>query len=136
MALKTVQKMKFVSADDEVDSDAVIEVSDDRIVLFDVEVYKNLFVVCWKFSGDDSVVRMINPKAHEVEELFKLKLMGFYNRRYDNHILYAASMGYTIEKLFELSQKLIVDKNRMLRSQRHTTSRTRTSGTSARRSRV
>ena len=110
VALKTVQKMKFSSAD-EIDSDASIEVSDDRIVLYDVEVYKNLFVVCWKFRGDDSVVRMINPKAHEVEELFRLKLTGFYNRRYDNHILYAASMGYTIEQLFDLSQKLIVEKN-------------------------
>jgi hypothetical protein len=43
---------------------------------------------------------MINPKAHEVEALFKLKLVGFYNSRYDNHILYAASMGYDNEKLF------------------------------------
>jgi hypothetical protein len=110
LALKTVQMMKFQS-ETEVDSDVIVPVKDDRIVLFDVEVYKNLFVICWKFRGDDTVVRMINPSAHEVEELFKLKLVGFYNRRYDNHILYAASMGYTLEKLFKLSQKIIVDDN-------------------------
>jgi hypothetical protein len=103
--------MKFAS-NGEIDSEKGVEISDDRIVLFDVEVYKNLFVVCWKFRGDDTVVRMINPKPNEVEALFKLKLVGFYNRRYDNHILYAASMGYSNERLFDLSQKLIVDNNR------------------------
>jgi hypothetical protein len=103
--------MKFQSVD-EVDSDVVVETDDDRMVLFDVEVYKNLFVVCWKFRGDDTVVRMINPKPHEVEALFKLKLVGFYNRRYDNHILYAASMGYSNEQLFNLSQQLVVEGKR------------------------
>jgi hypothetical protein len=111
ISLKVVQKMKFASAD-ELDSDAVVEVDDDRMALFDVEVYKNLFVVCWKFRGDTEIVRMINPKPHEVAALFKLKLVGFYNRRYDNHILYAASLGYSNERLFALSQKLIVDNNR------------------------
>ena len=67
----------------------------------------NLFVVCWKFLGDDNVVKMINPKAFEIERLFKLKLVGFYNRRFDNHILYAASMGASIEDLYKLSVKLI-----------------------------
>jgi hypothetical protein len=82
-------------------------VTDDRIVFFDVEVYPNLFVICWKFHGSDEVVKMINPKPHEVEGLFKLKLVGFYNRRYDNHILYAAAMGATTRELFRLSAKII-----------------------------
>ena len=103
--------MKFQSAE-EIDSDTSVQIDDDRLVFFDVEVYKNLFVICWKFRKDDVVVRMINPKPHEVEALFKLKLVGFYNRRYDNHILYAASMGYTNEQLFDLSQKLIVENKR------------------------
>jgi hypothetical protein len=110
-ALKVVQTMRFQS-ETEIDSDAVVAVTDDRMVLFDVEVYKNLFVICWKFRGSDQVVRMINPKAHEVEELFKLKLVGFYNRRYDNHILYAAAMGYDTAALYDLSKKIIVDNNR------------------------
>jgi hypothetical protein len=110
-ALKVVQQMKWAS-EDEKDGEAGVEVKDDRMVVFDVEVYKNLFIICWKYRGASEVVRMINPKANEVAELFKLKLVGFYNRRYDNHILYAAAMGYSNEQLFNLSQKLIVENNR------------------------
>jgi hypothetical protein len=115
--LKVVGQMKWASADvDMPKEDAGVgepqaEIEDGRIAFFDVEVYPNLFVICWKFFGSDEVVRMINPKPHEVEALFRLKLIGFYNRRYDNHILYAAAMGATTEELFALSAK-IVDGNR------------------------
>ena len=109
--LKTVQKMQFQS-EEEVTADAAVEVNDNRMVLFDVEVYPNLFVICWKFRGDDNVVRMINPSREEVEALTKLKLVGFYNRRFDNHILYAAVLGYSNEKLYELAHKIIIDNNR------------------------
>ena len=110
-ALKTVQKMIFQS-DPEIGSDAVVEVDDDRIAIFDVEVYPNLFVICWKFRGDDTVVRMINPTQADVEALTRLKLVGFYNRRFDNHILYAAVLGYTIEQLYDLTRKIVIDNNR------------------------
>jgi len=109
--LKTVQKMHFQS-EPEVGPDAVVEVDDDRMVIFDVEVYPNLFVICWKFRGDDNVVRMINPTQAEVEALTRLKLVGFYNRRFDNHILYAAVLGYSIPQLYELARKIVVDNNR------------------------
>lgn len=109
--LKTVQKMKFKS-DEDVESEAVLEVADDRMVIFDIEVYPNLFVICWKFRGDDTVVRMINPSRHEVENLTKMKLVGFYNRRFDNHILYAAMLGHSIEQLYELTRKIVVENNR------------------------
>ena len=109
--LKIVQTMRFQS-DEEVSADAVVEVTDDRMVIFDIEVYPNLFVICWKFKGDDNIVRMINPSREEVENLTKLKLVGFYNRRFDNHILYAAVLGYSIEKLYELTRKIVIDNNR------------------------
>jgi energy-coupling factor transporter ATP-binding protein EcfA2 len=116
LSLKVVKEMKWASEDADsegsISSEPVLEVMDDRIVFFDVEVYSNLFVVCWKFHGSDEVVKMVNPKPHEVQDLFRLKLVGFYNRRYDNHILYAASMGATNEELFKLSAKIIVDGNR------------------------
>ncbi len=80
---------------------------DARLVFFDVEVYPNLFVICWKFRGDKTVVRMIDPSPQEVEQLFKLKLVGFNNRRYDNHILYARFLGYTNEQLYQTSQRII-----------------------------
>jgi hypothetical protein len=103
--LKTVQTMKFASEKLEPDK---VDPKDDRRVFYDVEVFPNLFIVCWKFEDDEKVVRMINPKSYEVESLFALKLIGFNNRRFDNHILYAAAMGYTVKELFELSQKIVV----------------------------
>ena len=109
--LKIVQTMKFKSELD-LESDADKEENNDNMAIFDVEVYKNLFVICWKFRGDDKVVRMINPSREEVENLLKLKLVGFYNRRFDNHILYAAVLGYNIEQLYDLTRKIIIDNNR------------------------
>ncbi len=103
-ALKMVQKMKFKS---EFDSAPAEQAKDDRLVFYDVEVYPNLFVVCWKFEGVEEVVRMINPTPNDIEALFKLKLVGFNNRRYDNHILYARFMGYSNEALYALSQNII-----------------------------
>ena len=109
--LKTVQTMIFKS-DSELGSDAVVEINDPRMVIFDIEVYPNLFVVCWKFRGDDTVVRMINPSREEIENLIKMKLVGFYNRRFDNHILYAALLGYSVEQLYDLTRKIVIDNNR------------------------
>lgn len=100
MKLASEQEMPLVDPDEE-----------SPLVFFDIEVYPNLFVVCWKSEGSDEVVRMINPRAAEVEPLMKQKLVGFNNRRYDNHILYAACLGYTNEQLFDLSQKLITKDN-------------------------
>lgn len=87
----------------------------DTIVFFDCEVYPNLFVVCWKYRDGDpnSCVRMINPSPQEIEKLIThFKLVGFNNRDYDNHILYARYMGYTNEQLYDLSQRIIVKKDR------------------------
>jgi energy-coupling factor transporter ATP-binding protein EcfA2 len=109
--LKTVQTMHFRSEED-VGPDVLVDIIDDRMAIFDIEVYPNLFVVCWKFRGDDKVVRMINPSREEVENLTKLKLVGFYNRRFDNHILYAAVLGYSIPQLYDLTRKIVVENNR------------------------
>ena len=81
--------------------------ADDRLVIFDVETFPNLFLINWKFRGAPTMNRMINPKPHEVEALFKLKLVGFNNRLYDNHMLYGASMGFNNQQLFELSGRII-----------------------------
>ena len=129
-SLKIVQSMQLVgksaAESDQTDrhktpglafgSNAATQVgaSDDREVFWDIEVYPNLLVVCWKFAGASNVVRMINPSPAEVEMLFKLKLIGFNNRRYDNHILYARFMGFNNLQLFELSKKIVNnDRNSM-----------------------
>jgi energy-coupling factor transporter ATP-binding protein EcfA2 len=109
--IKIVNKMKFKS-EEELEADVVVNTDDDRMVLFDVEVYPNLFVICWKYRGDDNVVRMINPSREEVEKLTRLKLVGFYNRRFDNHIIYAAMLGYSVEQLYDLTRKIVIDGNR------------------------
>jgi energy-coupling factor transporter ATP-binding protein EcfA2 len=107
--LKVVQGMYFQGsrALEEVQVKEEIPVKDERLVFFDVECYSNLFVVCWKFHGDPNVVRMINPSPKEIEGLFKLKLVSFFGRNYDNHMLWARFMGYNLEQLYKLSQKLI-----------------------------
>jgi energy-coupling factor transporter ATP-binding protein EcfA2 len=102
--MKMVQAMKFVGQNDMPEASTK---SEDPIVFYDVEVYPNLFIVCWKAQGDPTVVRMINPKPEEIEPLFKRKLVGFNNRRYDNHIMYARFLGYSLEDLYNLSQKII-----------------------------
>lgn len=102
--VKLVSKMKFKS-EVEAKSD---DYEEDQIIFFDVEVFPNLFLINWKFPGEDKeCVRMINPTPAEVEDLFKFKLIGFNNRRYDNHILYARHLGFTNEQLYNLSMKLI-----------------------------
>jgi hypothetical protein len=110
--IKAVMRMKFASEDVAVNTGPIVP-ADDRLVFFDCEVYPNLFVICWKYIGESDVVKMVNPSAAAVEELIQYKLVGFNNRRYDNHIIYAAIMGYDNEQLFKLSQRLIVhgDKN-------------------------
>lgn len=102
--IKLVNKMHFKS--DEPSENVVNE--DAPIVFFDVEVFPNLFLVNWKAQGEGKpVVRMINPKPQEIEELLKYRLIGYNCRRYDNHILYGCLIGYTNEQLFNLSQKII-----------------------------
>jgi hypothetical protein len=89
------------------------EVQDQRIVFFDCEVFPNLFVICWKYQGspDESVVTMINPNSAQVADLLRMKLVGFNNRGYDNHILWAAVLGAKPIDLYKLSQRIIAEKD-------------------------
>lgn len=102
--VKLVNKMKFKSDEPSV----AVDNSNSPLVFYDVEVFPNLFLVNWKIEGEGKpVVRMINPKPSEIEELLRFRLVGFNCRRYDNHILYGCLMGYTNEQLYNLSQKII-----------------------------
>ena len=106
--VKLVNKMHFKSdqCSEEVKS---IEGNEEApIIFYDVEVMPNLFVICWMYDRDGaSVVKMINPSPAEVSKLMKYRLIGFNNRRYDNHMLYARMMGYSNKGLYDLSQKII-----------------------------
>ena len=82
------------------------------IVFFDVEVYPNLFYISWKYEGANStLVHMFNPSPQEVEELLQMRLVGFHNRGYDNHILYARYMGFDNAAIYALSQDIINSKD-------------------------
>lgn len=100
--LQLVQRMKFKSIDRRI-----------NLVFFDCEVFPNLLLVNYKRYGDvgtNSMRRLINPKPEEIEHLLSMNLIGYNCRRYDNHILYARTLGYSNQQLFELSQKIVKSK--------------------------
>lgn len=102
--IKLVTDMKFKSEE----ASEPTHDEEASLVFYDVEVFPNLFLVNWKVQGEGNpVVRMINPRPRDIEELMQFRLVGFNCRRYDNHILYARLMGYTNEQLYNLSQQII-----------------------------
>ena len=103
--IKLVQEMHFSSEHDR--EEDFEEPTDDTPIIFDVEVFPNLFLVNWKVRGSDEIQRMINPTPNEISDLAEKKLVGFNNRRYDNHILYGRMLGYSNEQLYHLSRKII-----------------------------
>lgn len=105
--MRTVKNMKFKSDE----PSAYVESEFDKLVFYDIEIFPNLFLVSWKLEGEDKpVVPMINPTPEQIEELVKYKLVGFNNRRYDNHMIYARMIGYSVEQLYKLSNDIITKK--------------------------
>ena len=102
--IRVVNEMKFKSDEP---SENVIN-DEAPIVFYDIEVFPNLFLVNWKYQGEGKpVVRMINPSPSDIEGLIRNRLIGYNNRRYDDHIIYARLIGYTNEQLYNLSQRII-----------------------------
>ena len=103
--IKRVNKMKFKSDEPTINESYGEDVP---IIFYDIECFPNLFLVNWKFQGKDKpVARMINPKPAEIEDILKFRLIGYNNRDYDNHMIYACLMGYNNEQLYKLSQRII-----------------------------
>lgn len=117
--LALVGKMHFCSPDkviEKVNEELKEDIyRDDRLVILDCEVFPNAFFINYKFYGVDNMIRLINPSPEDVEKIFNLKWGGHNVRGYDAHIMYARSQGYSIEGLFDLSQKIVTsakgDKN-------------------------
>lgn len=104
--IKIVNNMKFKSEE----AEPVIDPTDDEkpLVFYDIEIFPNLFLLNYKFYKQDKVYRLINPKPGVLSELVaNNRLVGYNCRRYDNHIVYAAMMGFTNEQLYQLSQRII-----------------------------
>lgn len=116
--LKKVKTMQFKAKDSVRDAAstpepaqhaglAFVKPSEDNLVVFDLEVFPNLFIISWSYMDSDQVVRMVNPTANAVGELLRMDLVGFNNRRYDNHILYGAFLGFNNMEIYKLSKRII-----------------------------
>ena len=102
--LKIVSKMHFKSKENAERTD----VDDERpMIFYDVEVFPNLFLVNWKFAKEGPVHRMINPTPDEIENLTHYRLVGFNNRKYDNHMLWGRLIGLSNAALYSLSNMII-----------------------------
>ena len=110
--IKLVNKMHFKSK--EVSENIVNE--DQPLIFFDIEVYPNLLHISWKAAGEGKqLVHMVNPSPERVEEFMRNLLIGFNCRRYDNHLIYARTLGDSNKKIFDRSQRIInKDKNAFL----------------------
>ena len=105
--IKMVKQMRFKSES----SSEGLDTASAPFVFFDVEIFPNLFILCWQRQGSDEVISMVNPTSKDIENLMNsFRLIGFNNRNYDNHILYARFIGYSVEQLYQLSSKIINDK--------------------------
>lgn len=103
--LKIISKMHFKSKDD-IERNAPTR-EEKPMIFFDCEVFPNLLLVNWKFAKQDKVYRMINPTPAEIEGLTKYRLVGFNNRKYDNHILWARMLGMSNEQIYALSNQIV-----------------------------
>lgn len=111
--MNLVLEMKFKS---EEPAEPVGGDGEKPIAFFDWEVFPNLSIMCYKVAGGvigdagkNEVVRLINPTSNQVSEFFSsYRAIGFNNLGYDNPISYARILGYTNERLYELSKAIIV----------------------------
>lgn len=108
---KLVLKMKLKSDDADDILPEVIDQPDSTgdvvYTFFDLEVYPNYFCIGWAYDDDEEAHIIEYPTPAEIENFLKMNLIGFNCRRYDNHILYAKFNGYTVEMLYNLSQRII-----------------------------
>lgn len=113
--LNTISKIVYSTV--EVEDAATIQKSaglkfydKEDLYFYDIEVFPNLFIVCFKkYRGPKTT--WINPTQSQIASLVELPLVGFNNRRYDNHIVYAALLGEDNASLYRQSQRIINDKN-------------------------
>ncbi len=113
--LGAVSKIKYATIENE-DATEIQKSAGQRfydkedLYFYDIEVFPNLFIVCFKkYRGPKTT--WINPTREQIVSLLDKPLVGFNNRRYDNHIMYAASLGEDNLSLYRQSQRIINDKN-------------------------
>lgn len=111
--MRLLSRMPFCSEESSENAAADAKDIEKNLVFFDVEVFPNLFLICFKKRGSgNSIVNLFNPSPEEVERITGFPLVGFNNRKYDNHMCYGAMMGYSPLQIFKLSQRIIVEQDR------------------------
>lgn len=104
-----LRKMHFKSKEA---SDPVENKYAGKLAFFDLEVAPNVNCLCWKVAGEENPVRkVLLPKPSDIDELLQYDIIGFNNRKFDNHILHALRLGYKPYDVFKISKAIIVDKN-------------------------
>ena len=102
--LKLYSKMHFKSEE----PSESIDIQNERpYVFFDVEIVPNLFLLVWKYHHEKTKNYLFNPTPEQLDQLFTEKLIGFNCRRYDNHVMWAAKLGYSNAELYALSKRII-----------------------------
>lgn len=109
--LRMVSEMKWKSKcfEEDIQKPPTTNEDDKPLVVYDSEVFPNLFLLCWKYRGapDESVVRMYNPTPQEIEELYlNYRMTAFNGRKYDAHMNYGRRMGYSNIQMYNLSKQL------------------------------
>lgn len=118
--LRLVGKMRWKSKDYEYGGDEGWEFEEENarvaaqegqmkpLIFFDIEVVPNLLLICWKEYGKDKpIARWFNPEPSQIEWLMEQNLVGFNNRAYDNHIIYARYLGKSINECYKISKDII-----------------------------
>lgn len=85
---------------------AVRFAKDEDLYFFDVEVFPNLLIVAFKQKGKEGFI-WYNPSSEQIESLINNEIVGFNNRRYDNHILYGALLGNSNLEIYRQSMRII-----------------------------
>lgn len=84
-------------------------------VTFDVEIYKNFFLIGFKHLASNSYFSFeLSPASRlDIDNLiyamWTFKVIGFNSKAFDAPIVEAAMKGFSLEKLFELSRKIIFE---------------------------
>lgn len=114
--MKLVKKMPFSTIKDEVEISGTPTFKkniyeDDEILFYDIEIFQNLFVVCFKTRKEKHEGKpgttWINPSQEQMEWLIEQPLGGFNSAKYDNHICYDAALGRSTMELYQQSQLII-----------------------------
>ncbi len=79
---------------------------DVELYFFDVEVFPNLLLVVVKQYGKEPTT-YFNPTSEVIEDILSKPLVGFNNRGYDNHIMYARLLGKSNLEIYNISKKII-----------------------------